>query len=114
MCYAGAMETIGQRELRNDNAEIVRRVEAGESFTITRNGVPVADLVPHIPQGKRRAVPTAEIAEMFARTPVDAEAWKRDIAEMDAWFDDANEIDDPWEREAHKKAERERDNENGS
>lgn len=101
------METIGQRELRNDNAEIVRRVEAGESFTITRNGVPVADLVPHQPQQKRRAIPIREIGEAFERTPVDAEAWMRDIAEMNAWFDDENEIDDPWEREAHKKAERE-------
>ncbi|WP_297543437.1 hypothetical protein [Amycolatopsis sp.] len=25
----------------------MRRVEAGESFTVTRNGKPVADLVPH-------------------------------------------------------------------
>lgn len=37
-------QIIGQRELRNDNADIMRRVEAGESFTVTRNGRPVADL----------------------------------------------------------------------
>ena len=35
---------ITQRELRNDNAEIIRRVEAGESFVVARNGVPVAEL----------------------------------------------------------------------
>lgn len=40
------MKTISQRELRNDNAEVVRGVEAGESYTITRRGVPVACLVP--------------------------------------------------------------------
>ena len=40
-------ETIGQRQLRNDDAETIRRVEAGESFVITRNGTPVADLTPH-------------------------------------------------------------------
>lgn len=40
------MKTISQRELRNDNAEIVRGVEAGESYTVTRRGVPVARLVP--------------------------------------------------------------------
>ncbi|MBA2322572.1 MAG: type II toxin-antitoxin system prevent-host-death family antitoxin [Pseudonocardiales bacterium] len=40
-------DIIAQRDLRNDNAEIMRRVEAGESFVITRNGRPVADLVPH-------------------------------------------------------------------
>lgn len=47
MCY---MPTISQRELRNDNAEIVRGVERGESYTITRRGVPVAQLGP-IPTG---------------------------------------------------------------
>ena len=35
-------ETIPQRQLRNDSGEIMRRVEAGESFVITRNGKPVA------------------------------------------------------------------------
>ena len=39
--------TISQRELRNDSGEIMRRVEQGERFTVTRNGSPVADLVPH-------------------------------------------------------------------
>lgn len=40
------MRTISQRELRNDNAEIIRGVEAGESYVVTRRGVPVARLVP--------------------------------------------------------------------
>ncbi|MGU3291611.1 type II toxin-antitoxin system Phd/YefM family antitoxin [Williamsia sp. M5A3_1d] len=40
------MKVITQRELRNDNAEIVRGVEDGESYTVTRRGVPVARLVP--------------------------------------------------------------------
>lgn len=40
------MRTISQRELRNDNAEIIRGVEEGETFTVTRRGVPVARLVP--------------------------------------------------------------------
>lgn len=40
------MKTISQRELRNDNAEVVRAVEAGETFTVTRRGVPVAELGP--------------------------------------------------------------------
>lgn len=39
--------TIGQLELRNDSGAIMRRVEQGESFTVSRNGIPVADLVPH-------------------------------------------------------------------
>jgi prevent-host-death family protein len=40
------VKTISQRELRNDNAAIVRGVEAGETYTVTRRGVPVAQLVP--------------------------------------------------------------------
>lgn len=40
------VKSISQRELRNDNAEVVRGVEAGESYVVTRRGVPVARLVP--------------------------------------------------------------------
>lgn len=40
------MRTISQRELRNDNAEVIRGVEEGESYVVTRRGVPVARLVP--------------------------------------------------------------------
>ena len=40
------MATIPQRELRNDTAAVLRRVEAGETMRITSNGRPVADLVP--------------------------------------------------------------------
>lgn len=97
MCYSHAMTVIGQRELRNDNGEIVRRVEAGESFTVTRNGKPVADLVPHRPATKRRSIPTAEVAALLADTPVDVEAWQRDIAEADSSLG-PDDLDDPWER----------------
>lgn len=45
-CYGAGVRSISQRELRNDNAEVIRDVEAGESFTVTRHGVPVARLVP--------------------------------------------------------------------
>lgn len=40
------MRSISQRELRNDNAAVVREVENGASFTVTRRGVPVARLTP--------------------------------------------------------------------
>lgn len=49
MCYARyveAVETVSHRELRNRSGEVLRAVEAGESFTITNDGVPVARLVP--------------------------------------------------------------------
>ena len=41
-CYSMPMTTvITQRELRNDNAEIMRRLDEGESFIVTSNGRPV-------------------------------------------------------------------------
>ncbi|HEY5856924.1 MAG TPA: type II toxin-antitoxin system prevent-host-death family antitoxin [Aldersonia sp.] len=40
------METVTHREMRNQSAEVLRRVEAGESFIVTNNGRPVAVLSP--------------------------------------------------------------------
>jgi prevent-host-death family protein len=37
---------VPQRELRNNTAGLLRRVEAGEHLRITVHGHPVADLVP--------------------------------------------------------------------
>jgi prevent-host-death family protein len=40
------MPSVPSRELRNDTAGVLRRVEAGERVTITVNGRPVAEMVP--------------------------------------------------------------------
>ncbi|HUY60912.1 MAG TPA: hypothetical protein VMW49_03450 [Candidatus Dormibacteraeota bacterium] len=37
---------ITQRELRNDSGEIMRRLDRGDTFVVTRNGVPVGELAP--------------------------------------------------------------------
>ncbi|HXO50795.1 MAG TPA: type II toxin-antitoxin system prevent-host-death family antitoxin, partial [Mycobacterium sp.] len=37
---------ITQRELRNNSGEIMRQLDQGESFVVTRNGVPVGELAP--------------------------------------------------------------------
>ncbi|MGH3568445.1 MAG: type II toxin-antitoxin system Phd/YefM family antitoxin [Pseudonocardia sp.] len=84
-------ETIGQRQLRNDNAEIMRRVEAGESFIVTRNGRPVADLVPHgsgLKQPERRLT-LGELQELRRGMPrIDVEQWYADRAADDLIFGD--------------------------
>ncbi len=54
------MATVPQRELRNNTAELLRRVERGERLTITVHGHPVADLVPH--DQRRLFVPLDEVA----------------------------------------------------
>ncbi len=40
------LEEIGSYDAKTKLPEILRRVEAGEAFTITNRGKPVADLVP--------------------------------------------------------------------
>ena len=66
---------ITQRELRNDSGAILREVQGG--ITVTRNGVPVAELRP-VPQ--RRFSLRAVIAEAARRAPrVDADRLRADL-----------------------------------
>jgi prevent-host-death family protein len=58
---------ITQRELRNESGSIMRGVERGESYTITRNGTPIGRL---IPLRRRTFVPRAEVLAAFATAPV--------------------------------------------
>lgn len=45
-CYPWGMRTISQREMRNDSGRVLRDVEAGQTFVVTRRGSPVARIVP--------------------------------------------------------------------
>ena len=94
---------IGQRELRNDNAEIIRRVEAGESFVVTRRGVPVADLIPHQPGALARSWPTlGELHEKARRMrPIDAERWAAERRADDEIFGPDDPLMDEWDRTTH-------------
>jgi len=78
---------ITQRELRNESAAVLREVEAGRTFILTRNGTPVAELRPIQP---RRFVPRATIADAIARAPrVDARQFRADLdAVIDQRIDD--------------------------
>jgi prevent-host-death family protein len=72
-------KTIAQRELRNDNARVIEAVAAGESFVVTRNGVPVAELRP-IQQTRRTFVPTAELLVLAATGPrINRERFRADL-----------------------------------
>lgn len=44
------MAIIPQKELRNNVGEVLRRAEAGEEFTVTVSGRPVARLGPATPR----------------------------------------------------------------
>jgi len=68
---------ITQRELRNESGEIMRELDRGESFVVTRNGVPVGELTPLC---RRRFVSAAAVVAVFARAPrVDAERLRSDL-----------------------------------
>ena len=68
---------ISQRELRNDSGAILREVQAGQTITVTRNGVPVAELRA-VPQ--RRFLLRSVIAEAARSAPrVDADRLRADL-----------------------------------
>lgn len=60
------MATIPQKELRNHIGEVLRRAEAGEQFTITVSGRPVAALGP---VRARQWVPSAQLADLWTIPP---------------------------------------------
>lgn len=61
---------VASRELRNDTAGLLRRVEAGEEVVITRRGKPVANLVPHRPATSRWFTPD-EVMEVVEHSSAD-------------------------------------------
>ncbi|ORW41616.1 hypothetical protein AWB90_20145 [Mycobacterium paraense] len=83
---------LSQRELRNDSGAIMRRVQQGERFTVTRNGVPVADLLPHNESGQDqppRFVPVAHIAAGTSQLPRwDTARFSRELDALDQAVDD--------------------------
>jgi prevent-host-death family protein len=69
--------TITQRELRNQSGEIMRALDRGESFVVTRGGVPVGDLMPVRP---RRVVDREAVLAAFAGAPpVDPARFREDV-----------------------------------
>ncbi len=66
-CYGDGMRReITQRELRNQSGEIMRALEAGDEFVVTRNGVPVGELRPF---RRRQFTPTADFLEEMRGAP---------------------------------------------
>lgn len=68
MCY---MATISHREMRNNSAEVLRRVEAGEELVVTNHGRPVARLSP-----MHASVIDDLVERGLARPALDSDSWK--------------------------------------
>ena len=67
------------RELRNRGGDVVARVQAGESLTITHAGLPVARIVPVAPPAMSAE---ALVAAWRRLPPVDLAELRRDIDEV--------------------------------
>ena len=68
---------ITQRELRNESGRIMRGLDRGKAFVVTRNGVPVGEL---IPLRQRQFVPAETVVEAFAGAPrIAARRFRRDV-----------------------------------
>lgn len=59
-------EQISQRELRNDSGRIMRALDEGRTFVVTRNGRPVGELRP---LRRDRFVDAVTVAEVFRHAP---------------------------------------------
>jgi prevent-host-death family protein len=62
--HSGEDREVSVRDLRNHTSEVLRRVEAGETVTVTVDRRPVARLVPLSGRGRPESMPAGEF---FAR-----------------------------------------------
>jgi prevent-host-death family protein len=70
-------QRITQRELRNDSGRVMRALDKGKAFVVTRNGVPVGEL---IPIRQRRFVPAEAALAAFAGAPrIRPRRFRRDL-----------------------------------
>lgn len=68
---------ITQRQLRNESGDVMRALDDGESFIVTRNGIAVGELVP---VRRRRFVSREAACRAFAGAPaIDPERFRTDV-----------------------------------
>ena len=77
-CYGCAVSReISQRELRNQSGEIMRELDNGKTFVVTRNGVPVGELTP---LRRHRFVAAETAVALFRSAPsVDYKRLREDL-----------------------------------
>ena len=81
--------TIPQRELRNNIGAVLRAAEAGETFTVTVRGRPVARVVPPGHAGQPRIDVDRETIQRILAIQID-DALGEELETAEA------PIDDPW------------------
>ncbi len=88
--YDDGMTDVPVRELRNDTAGVLRRVEAGEHVVITVHGRQVARLVP-IDDQSSRAIPREEFVAWLRKRPADP-GLREELRELAGEMTDETEI----------------------
>lgn len=74
--------SIPVRDLRNKSAALWKRVQQGESVVVTRDGEPVAEVVPL----RRAPLHKDQLLQRWADAPqVDAEQFRKDVDEVLDW-----------------------------
>ncbi|WP_374112847.1 type II toxin-antitoxin system Phd/YefM family antitoxin [Streptomyces sp. MNU89] len=87
-----AQHEITQRDLRNRSREIMDAVQNGQSFTVTRDGNRIGELIPL--RRRRRFVPRGEFAAMSHTAPdISLDTFRSDQAATAE-----QEADDPYAR----------------
>jgi prevent-host-death family protein len=87
-----SMPEITQRDLRSRSREIMDAVERGESFTVTRDGHQIGELVPI--RRRRKFVSRQEFTAMSRNAPVsDLDAFR---ADQDATAEHEDSGPDGW------------------
>jgi antitoxin (DNA-binding transcriptional repressor) of toxin-antitoxin stability system len=70
---------VTQRELRNNSGDIMRGLDQGKTYVVTRNGVPVGELAP---LRRHRFVAAEAAVAVFKGAPsVDLERMRSDLDE---------------------------------
>ncbi len=68
---------ITQRQLRNESGEIMRALDRGEAFLVTRNGVGVGELLPL--RDRQFVSAAAAVAAFAGAPPVERERFRADV-----------------------------------
>ena len=84
-------ENIGLYEIKTNLLEILRRVRAGESFTITDRGEPVADLLPSRTASRQKVAAAIDNILSMSKTTVPVsddrlEEYRKEGRKRGDWF----------------------------
>lgn len=77
------MQSLSQRELRNESGRVLREVGQGHSFVVTNGGAPVGKIVPiDVPQPTLSIVRPAKRIGGWAELGIQRKTLKQSFAEI--------------------------------